>query len=163
MSCQTEPQFSEAFQQEPGFLLRPMRMEDLLPVAQMEQLCFSDSWSEKLLEDSFSGVLDHWFVAEGQGKILGYCVLRIIAGEGEIQRIAVHPECRKQGIGRKLMEAMVQTAREMGVREMTLEVRCGNQAAVCLYESWGFQKEAVRKDYYHDPLEDGIIMWNHQV
>lgn len=143
--------------------IRQITANDLPAVTALEQVCFSDPWSKGLLKDSITCALDTWYVAEKDGKIQGYCVLRVIAGEGEIQRIAVHPEYRKQGMGRKMMEKMVQTAREKGVREMTLEVRSSNQAAICLYESWGFQKEAVRKEYYHHPSEDGIVMWNHCV
>lgn len=146
-----------------GQIVRPMTREDIPAAARLEKLCFSDAWSERLIAESMENGLDTWFAAEEDGKIQGYCVLRILAGEGEIQRIAVVPECRKQGIGRKLMEQMVSAARGQNVSEMTLEVRSTNQAAISLYESWGFQKEAVRKDYYHDPVEDGIIMWNRRV
>lgn len=144
-------------------MIRQMTQTDIPAVVQLENVCFLDAWSECLIAESFHGSLDHWYLEEEAGRLCGYCVLRVIAGEGEIQRIAVRPDCRKQGIGRKLMEQMVRTAREQGVGEITLEVRCSNQAAICLYESWGFRKEGIRKDYYHNPTEDGIIMWNHHV
>jgi len=89
----------------------------------------------------------------------GYINFRILAGEGEIERVAVHPLLRGRGFGRKLMEAMVEYASGQGVRDITLDVRVNNQTAINLYESCGFVKEAIRKDYYREPTEDAIIMW----
>ena len=95
--------------------------------------------------------------------MFGYCVLRILADEGEIQRIAVDPAFRRRGAGRKLMEAMAALGRMKGVREVALEVRESNEGARKLYESYGFKQEAVRKEYYHNPTEDAIIMWNRRI
>ena len=78
-------------------------------------------------------------------RILGYCNLRVLAGEGEVQRIAVHPDSRRYGVGRKMMDAMVEYAVREGACAMSLEVREGNTAARNLYESYGFIPEAVRK------------------
>ena len=96
---------------------------------------------------------------EQEEKILGYCNLRVLAGEGEVQRIAVHPESRRLGLGRKMMDAMVEYAIREGAYAISLEVREGNLAARNLYESYGFAAEAVRKAYYHNPTEDALIMW----
>ena len=89
--------------------------------------------------------------------------LRILADEGEIQRIGVYPHYRRQGIARKLMDAMVTFARARGVRAIALEVRESNLGARNLYDSYGFRQEAVRKGYYHNPAEDAIIMWNRAI
>ncbi len=94
-----------------------------------------------------------------EGRVWGYCCLRLLAGEGEIQRIAVLPEYRRLGVGRKMMEAMVNHAIRDRAYAISLEVRAGNLAARKLYESFGFAAEAVRKGYYHNPPEDALIMW----
>ena len=107
--------------------------------------------------------LDTYFVYADHGTILGYAVLRILADEGEIQRIGVYPHYRRQGIARKLMDAMVTFARARGVRSIALEVRESNLGARNLYDSYGFRQEAVRKGYYHNPAEDAIIMWNRAI
>ena len=78
-------------------------------------------------------------------EIAGYCVLRVLADEGELQRIAVFSEYRRQGVGRKLMEAMLAAAREEGASSVSLEVRESNVGAMRLYEEYGFCQEAVRK------------------
>lgn len=143
--------------------VRPMRAEDLESVARLEQTCFSESWSENLLRSGLDNRLDSYLVYEELGTVLGYCVLRTLADEGEIQRIAVDPAFRRQGIARKLMESVAAVARMKGAREVALEVRESNVSARKLYESYGFRQEAVRRDYYRNPAEDAIIMWNRRI
>ena len=140
--------------------VRPMTGEDIEQVTDLEQTCFSESWSGNLIRSGLDSRLDTYFVYVDHGQILGYAVIRVLADEGEIQRIAVYPNRRRQGIGRKLMDAMVAFARARGVRTMALEVRESNLGARNLYDSYGFRQEAVRKGYYHNPPEDAVIMWN---
>lgn len=128
-------------------------------VADLERVCFSENWSYALLEAGIHSPYDVYYVFEQEEKILAYCNLRILAGEGEVQRIAVLPEFRRLGLGRKLMDAMVEYARENRADAISLEVRESNLAARNLYESYGFSAEAVRKGYYHNPTEDAVIMW----
>lgn len=140
-------------------MIRRMVAADLEAVAELEKICFTESWSWKLLEAGLYSKYDEYYVFEQEGRILGYCNLRILAGEGEIQRIAVLPDCRRLGVGRKMMEAMERSASEKQVYAVTLEVRESNLAARNLYESFGFAAEAVRKGYYRNPTEDALIMW----
>lgn len=144
-------------------VIRRMAEDDLPLIAELEKRCFSEYWSYGVLEAGLHSPFDVYFVLEQSGQILGYANLRILAGEGEIQRIAVLPEFRRLGAARKLMDAMVGHARENQVYAITLEVRAGNQAARNLYESYGFAKEAVRKGYYCNPPEDAVIMWLRRV
>lgn len=140
-------------------IIRMMEEGDLEEAAKLEAMCFLEPWSLKLLKDSFQGPWDTLFVAEKQDELCGYMALRILAGEGELQRIAVYPEYRRQGIASKLMEKMDIFFRANGVGDATLEVRAGNQAALNLYKSYGFAEEGIRKGYYRNPTEDAVIMW----
>ena len=140
-------------------MIRWMLKDDLDAVAELEQLSFSIPWSYENLEQGLSNGLDQYLVWEENGMAAGHINFRILAGEGEIERVAVHPLLRGRGFGRKLMEAMVEYASGQGVRDITLDVRVNNQTAINLYESCGFVKEAIRKDYYREPTEDAIIMW----
>ena len=140
-------------------MIRWMLKDDLDAVAELEQLSFSIPWSYENLEQGLSNGLDQYLVWEENGMAAGYINFRILAGEGEIERVAVHPLLRGRGFGRKLMEAMVEYASGQGVRDITLDFRVNNQTAINLYESCGFVKEAIRKDYYREPTEDAIIMW----
>lgn len=162
---------------EKEFSLRPMEERDLAAAAELEQLSFSAPWSEAILKESLESRLDFLWVLEPadsrfggdcrqekeggrSGRSLaGYCNLRVIAGEGELMRIAVHPELRGRGLSRKLMDQLEETAREKGAEALTLEVRKSNRTAVELYKSYGFREEAVRKNYYENPVEDALIMW----
>lgn len=141
-------------------MIRKMQEADLLQVAELETICFSDPWSYNILESGLHSPYDVYYVWEQDQTIQGYCTLRILAGEGEIQRIAVLPSYRRLGLGRKMMEAMIKYSRENQAEAVSLEVRAGNTAARRLYESYGFTEEAVRKGYYHNPKEDAVIMWN---
>lgn len=158
--------------------LRSMEERDLAAAAELERLSFSAPWSEAILRESLESRLDFLWVleqADGAGEsaeqageerktgenrsLAGYCNLRVIAGEGELMRIAVHPELRGRGLSRKLMDQLEKAAREQGAEALTLEVRKSNRTAVELYKSYGFREEAVRKNYYENPVEDALIMW----
>lgn len=143
-------------------MIRRMTEADLEQVAELEQACFSEPWSYVLLKEGLPVAYDAYFVAVQEEQVQGYSVLRILAGEGEIQRIAVLPAYRKLGLGRELMAAMVTYARVNETFSLSLEVRESNLAARNLYESYGFSATAIRKDYYHNPVEDAIIMWRHE-
>ena len=140
-------------------MIRLMKAADLEQVAELEKICFTESWSYGILEAGIHSSFDVYYVYEQNGQILGYCNLRLLAGEGEVQRIAVLPEYRRMGLARKMMEIMVDYARENHALSVSLEVRAGNHPARNLYETYGFTAEAVRKGYYRNPSEDAIIMW----
>lgn len=140
--------------------IRPMESRDLEAVADLEQASFTVPWSECLVADCLESRFDKVWVLEADGVIKGYCNMRVIAGEGELMRIAVSPDARGRGYARDLMETLVSHARKNGIHAVTLEVRASNLAAVNLYKSYGFEIQAVRKSYYTHPTEDALIMWN---
>lgn len=154
-------------------MIRQMKEDDLAAVAELEQRCFSVPWSKSLLKDCLDNAIDRAWVLEITvplensqetcKKTVGYCNFRVIAGEGELMRIAVFPEYRKRGFARDLMEVLAADARLSQVQAVTLEVRTSNLSAINLYKSCGFKIEAVRRHYYTNPVEDAIIMWNRQV
>ena len=71
--------------------IRLMEEKDVKQVEQVEKQCFSVPWSEHILKDGLTGRFDTYLVWEKGGIIAGYCALRVLADEGEIQRIAVLP------------------------------------------------------------------------
>ena len=143
--------------------IRFMTEADLEQAAAIEAACFRESWSFDLLSSGYKNKWNLYLAAEKDGRLAGYGAVCVIAGEGEIQRIAVLEEFRRQGLGRKLLDAMVAAARNRGARAMTLEVRESNEPAIKLYFSAGFRTEAQRKDYYRNPREDALIMWNRSI
>lgn len=145
-----------------GPTVRPMAEGDIETVQELEKQCFPDAWSGALLLEMLKSPWDEaWILTTESGETAAYANFRFLAGEGELMRIAVFPEFRGRGYSRKLMERLVKSAGEQKANDLTLEVRAGNQTAINLYEAYGFRTEAVRKNYYHDPEEDALLMWVH--
>lgn len=163
-------------------LAERLRGVDAAAVALVEQACFSDPWSEETIRAMAESRLDFCFVLRAAGDsqvgvtggdpaqdpqagisgdgVFGYAALRIVADEAELLRIGVLPDMRGKGYGRELLERVTAFAREHGAAAMTLEVRAGNETARRLYESAGFAEEGRRKNYYREPAEDAVLMWN---
>ncbi len=144
-------------------MIRRMDEEDLLAAVAIENACFPDPWSGSVLEEGIKNPWNFFWIAIEGDEAVGYAALCIVAGEGEIQRICVTPQARRRGIGGELMAAMEEFARQQGVTALTLEVREGNAAARNLYKTWGFADEAIRRDYYRNPKENAVIMWNRRI
>jgi ribosomal-protein-alanine N-acetyltransferase len=118
---------------------------------------FSDPWSANdFTECVASGV--PFLVAERQGVVAGYVVAHSAADEGEILNLGVAPTHRRQGIGRALVERVLQELAGLGVRTVYLEVRASNASARQLYESLGFGEVARRARYYRRPVEDAVVL-----
>lgn len=126
-------------------------------VARMEGNSFADAWTEAMVADSLAQSYNHLWLAENDMDTpCGYLLANILGDETELLRIAVNPECRKDGIGQMLMETYLAYVQTIAVRGL-LEVRHGNDAAKHLYENNGYHLLAVRKNYYKHPDEDADI------
>ena len=138
--------------------IRQMTAEDIPAVAQIEKECFSQPWSEQGFLDGMKDAI--FFVAEDP-QIVGYIGMYRMPPEGEITNVAVTPKMRKKGCGRELLLRMQQWADEHGIDRIVLEVRSGNEPAIHLYRTCGFEKIGVRKNFYQFPREDADIMEFH--
>lgn len=94
----------------------------------------------------------------GESEVVGYVSYWNVMGEGNIHDVVVSEDFRRMGLGRKLVNHMLRTGRHEGISDFTLEVRKSNEAAIKLYEEFGFRGEGLRKGYY-DNAEDAVIMW----
>ena len=133
-----------------------MIKEDAPILAELDKLCFSVPWSQKSFEEEAENANATYYVAKENGKILGYGGVWLVAGEGQITNIAVHPEHRKKQIASRLLECILEECKD--VFQIILEVRESNIPAIRLYEKYGFTKAGIRKRFYHSPIEDGITM-----
>lgn len=97
-------------------------------------------------------------MAERRGVVAGYIIAHCAADEGEILNLGVAAAHRRQGIGRALVERVLQELAGRGVRTVYLEVRASNAAARQLYESLGFGEVARRSGYYRRPVEDAVVL-----
>ena len=101
-----------------------------------------------------------FLVAEdGQtGAVMGYAGLLVVADEGYITNVAVFPEYRRQGVAAKILEIYLNFAQANRLAFLTLEVRPSNEAAIALYQRYGFEEVGRRKNYYDLPKEDALIL-----
>lgn len=137
--------------------IRLMRAADLSAVAEIERLCFSEPWSEKSLELLLKGD-NLGVVATEDGRVAAYVGFISIAPEGEITNVATHPDFRRRGIARELLDFLKLRAAERGIESVYLEVRRSNDAARTLYEEQGFLVIGERKGFYKNPKEDAVLM-----
>lgn len=138
---------------------RACEARDLDAVAALERRIFSDPWSRRSFEELLD--LEHvrgFVVEDDAGALLGYAVCSRAADEGEILNLATVPAARRQGIGRRLVDAMLTWLRAEGVARVFLEVRCSNDQAIGLYAAAGFTTLGVRRNYYRKPTEDAVTM-----
>ena len=127
-------------------------------VAQLEQACFSDPWSLKAVTGELTNPLALWLVAVEGERVIGYIGSQSVMGEADMMNLAVDPSCRGQGVGVKLVEALMERLRTNGVYRLTLEVRVSNAPAIGLYEKLGFRQLGRRPNYYYHPKEDAFIL-----
>jgi ribosomal-protein-alanine N-acetyltransferase len=130
----------------------------------VENLCFKIPWSRgALVEEITRNQLAIYYSAKVDTRIVGYAGMWSVYGESHITNIAVHPEYRECGTGSKLLERLIDTAKKLKIKSMTLEVRKSNLAAQGLYKKYGFQTYGLRKSYYANDGEDALIMWKYGI
>lgn len=137
----------------------PMTVQRLSAVAELERVCFpADPWSEALYRAALENPAVAILLALGEdGALLGYAVLSTVLDEGNLDNIAVAPDCRRRGVADALLSALTAFGRAR-LACLMLEVRASNGPAIALYEKHGFQAVGRRKNYYDAPREDAILM-----
>ncbi len=141
------------------YQLIPLAHEHLGQAAEIERLCFSDPWSEKMLAEHLANPCSLTLAAVGDtGRLLGYVGLLAVVDEGYITNVAVRPACLRQGVAAALLDAQEAQGKERELAFLTLEVRQSNAPARALYEKLGYLQAGLRRNYYENPREDAIIM-----
>jgi ribosomal-protein-alanine acetyltransferase len=97
-------------------------------------------------------------VAEVTGALVGFIVAGLLLPQAELETIAVSAEAQRQGIGGKLLSAMIEEMKAAAASEFILEVRASNDGAIALYRSLGWRENGRRPRYYADPEEDAVLM-----
>ena len=138
--------------------LKRMTDAHVSQVAEIEKLCFSDPWSENSIASELDNRLSLWLVAVDGDTVAGYIGSQSVLDEADMMNVAVHPDYRRQGIGRDLVLALADALKEKGIRGLMLEVRQSNAPAIALYESLGFCQVGLRPNYYRNPKENALIM-----
>lgn len=146
-----------------NLILKEMDFSDLEGVYEVSSLSLKETWSLNSIEKELNNKLATYIVCLEDSKVLGFAGSWLIASEGQITNIAVHPNSRGKGIGKYLMKKLIFVLKNKGCTDITLEVRKSNIIAQNLYKSLGFKEEGIRKNFYEDNKEDAIIMWLHNI
>lgn len=138
----------------------PMRRRHVRAVAAIEEQIFPRPWSPGLyLSELTQGPSRLYVVALVAGAVVGYTGSVLVAGEGHITTVGVAPSWHRRGVATRLLLALAREARSRDVTALTLEVRMSNAGAQRLYHEFGFVPAGVRKNYYAEVGEDGLVMW----
>jgi len=136
--------------------------DDLAEVAALQRRSFTHGWGAEAIQWELenTNVARIYVARTAAGDLVAYCACWIVFDELHINSLAVDERVRRQGVARRLLDKVVRDAIAEGARMATLEVRQSNAAARALYEGLGFRIEGVRRNYYQDPREDGLILWH---
>ncbi len=144
------------------YRLQPMRFEDVPAIVDIEEASFSNPWPEEafveeIRKNDFSHPTVACPISSSERVISGYCVPWVVFDELHIQNVAVHPLHRGRGLGRHLVEEVLELGRLNGCCVAILEVRESNAIARALYVSMGFHEAGKRRRYYSRPQEHAIV------
>ena len=139
--------------------IRTMNHDDIAQVSDIERRSYEFPWSHGVFRDCLLAGYQ-CMVLERGGRVAGYGILSIAAGEAHILNLCVDPNYRAHGYGEQLLDAILLRARAAEVREVFLEVRPSNLTALALYRKKGFHKVARRPAYYQatEGREDAAVL-----
>lgn len=129
---------------------------DLKQVSLIEEKVFPSFWTYNNLMKELKANFAVFAVAEVKGQIVGYATAWNISGEAQLNRIAVTPDCRRKGIGVRLLDHVTARLREAGAEKILLEVREKSEEARLFYQKEGFLQTGLRKNYYTD--DNAVLM-----
>lgn len=137
-----------------------MRRADLDVVADNDIAAYPHPWSRGIFEDCLQFGYPSWVAENARGEVVGHALLTLAVGEGHILNLCVHPHFQGMGLGRRLLDTLVDYAEGEAAHCLFLEVRASNQAARNLYRAAHFTEVGLRKGYYpaDDGREDAVVL-----
>ena len=138
--------------------IREMSPDDVHVIAEIEKASYTMPWSETSFLGEVYSRHSITRVAELNGKIVAYILVKQVADEGVLMNLTVHPDYRRLGIAYMIFRNTIEDLRSNGCRFLFLEVRISNIAGKKLYEKLNFKVVGTRKDYYLRPTENAIVM-----
>lgn len=140
-------------------IVEAMREADVESVRRIEGTSFATTWpDEAFLNELKTNRSAHYLVARQGETVLGYAGVWLVLDEAHITSIAVEPDRRGGGLGKKLLYHLLKSCQSLGARWATLEVRVDNEVALNMYRRFGFARIGLRKGYYESG-HDAVIMW----
>jgi [ribosomal protein S18]-alanine N-acetyltransferase len=142
-----------------GLWVGPALAGDLPAIVAIERASYSHPWSEESLRSAIEDVPGTRIAVLRSGREpLAYCISQVAADEVQVLNLAVHPEHRRRGLARRLLNVALRAASQQGARTAWLEVRESNESALALYRGFGFELRGVRRGYYESPREDALVL-----
>jgi ribosomal-protein-alanine acetyltransferase len=96
-------------------------------------------------------------VAEFDGQVIGYVSLRFVGRQGDVNTIAIAKDFQRKGFGNQLLAWLLIAAKDLGVRELFLDVRADNLAAIEMYKKAGFDRIDIRRNYYDHSVDADVM------
>lgn len=124
----------------------------------IEERSFTHPWSKESFSEELEKQGSYKLVALESNKVVGFAVLDTVLDEGNLLDIAVDENYRRKGVARLLMNELFKVAEEKSLSFITLEVRESSLPAIALYETFGFERVGMRKNYYSKPGENALLM-----
>jgi len=147
-------------QAETGVKIRPMRLEDVDQVMEIDRASFPCPWPVEIFKQEIKdNDFAYYYVMELGDRIIGYAGTWMVLGDAQVTNIALLPEMRGRKLGERLFKHVVAEAIMKGMERLSLEVRVSNIIAQKMYRKFGLIPGGVRKNYYTDNNEDAIVMW----
>ena len=145
---------------EEPLVYRSLTEEDAPSLAALDALCFGKSWKEDAFLGDLRGSKEAYYEGafNSSGKLIGFAGAVSLLGEGEVNRVAVHPLYRTRGIGGACLDRVIGRMTGDGTETIFLEVREANRSAITLYKNAGFRVISKRKNYYQETGENALIM-----
>lgn len=146
--------------------VRLVHLKDIPQITEIDREAFPTMLPPINYQRELKSPLAHYIVAcddkklasPGRQNVVAFAGLWIMAGEAHIINIAVRRTLRRKGIGELLLIALIDMAKELDASLILLEVRVSNTAAISLYRKYGFSEKRLRRGYYADNKEDGVVM-----
>ena len=141
-----------------GYEIRPLSLSDAEKAYVLLKASFSMPGDYQDTVNNVSNPLTRALGMFDEDKMIGYGAFWLLMEEAHVTHVAVLQELRGQGLGREMMESLIQHASDCGARFMELECRKGNAAALSMYHKLGFLRVGFKKNYYPDTNEDAVVL-----
>lgn len=137
--------------------IQPMVESDIVSISPNFEIDFDKFWNINNLKNDFNNPNSTYFTAKIGDEIVGFAGFLAICDEANIMNIVTKFSKRNIGIGTKLLNALIDSAKKQGLKSITLEVNANNYSAIHLYKKFEFKRIGLRKKYYNN-TDDAIIM-----
>ena len=138
--------------------INKMNLEDLELIKDVLESEFDNFWNYNILKEEILSENSYFIVAKNiENEIVGFAGTKIIVDEADVMNIVVRKSCRKEGIGSKMLENLINYSISKNLKFVNLEVNENNLSAIRLYDKFAFDHIGIRKKYYNG-VSDAIIM-----